>query len=714
MFKLPSHFTKNKNLALIKLSFNQTVKDILMPRNWLTPSHLLLLVFGLGYPTGLAVPLSITPIPEARAQQPLTSLVPQPQKMTVQKGLLPLKNLNVALVGTAPELSWAARDLGAEWQTRLGLTLGITLSTATTGPKITIGTVATKTLADKVRAAGLTVSGPESYALWIDKTGAYIVGADGLGAYHGAQTLRQLLTATGLPFTKISDAPALKQRIAMIYLDQYSQGVNDRLIPMLAAMKFNSVLIMSDYVQWDTAKTGGYAHPSGASKAEAKRVADLARSYGLEVIPLIETLAHVGWMFYGNKNQDLRQDVGSQSPYAYDTLNPETYSRVILPILKEAVELFNPKVIHIGHDEVRNRDRFPARENGKAIGYEKLLIDDTLKIHDYLKSLNVGTMIWHDNVFSDSVISSVPAQLPKDIQVAYWSYDPGNAYPMLSTIQKLGFPVLGASWSDLGNAEGLAKAATAIQANGMIQTRWTGYFGNPSIWDGAAEQGVAYIRAGANFWNPNTPAIPNADLIYRDLYQPTPFKAVAGATVNLKPLINRSLTDNDETGWINKGPDIDLRNLKTGVNKFGAYTFDIQGAVMLKGSRSSVKNLPNSAIIEIGRKANALAFLQTAGWPNPLIREQVGHYEVEYADGSKITQPLEYGRHIRAWTDIIPSSMILTPAWAGKTKDGLDVAIQVLEWVNPKPNLLIKSVTLFSEGKSANPTLLGLTLIGQP
>lgn len=81
-------------------------------------------------------------------------------------------------------------------------------------------------------------------------------------------------------------------------------------------------------------------------------------------------------------------------------------------------------------------------------------MDDTVKIHDYLKSLGVNTMIWHDSAFSDSVIATLPAKLPKDIQVAYWNYAPGTDYDMLGRIAGLGFPVLGASWDEAGNAEG--------------------------------------------------------------------------------------------------------------------------------------------------------------------------------------------------------------------------------------------------------------------
>ncbi|AZI43891.1 glycoside hydrolase [Deinococcus psychrotolerans] len=661
----------------------------------------------------LAAPAALTPVLDALAAQPSKVLIPAPQKAEFSAGVLPLTNLGLKLVGSAPELSWAARDLKAEWQTRLEQKL------ADSGKlNITIGTRADTELAAKAKAAGLYTEQPEGYALWVDAGGAYIVGADARGAYYGAQTLRQLLTPAGLRFARIQDFPGLKQRVAMIYLDSYSKGVNDRLIPMLAELKYNAVLIMSNYVQWDVARAGGWASAGGATKAEAARVADLARSYGLEPIPLIETLGHVAWMFQGGKNLDLVQDPQSQNPYAYDTLNPETYTRVLFPVLKEAVETFKPKQIHLGHDEVRNRDRFPARENGKAVGFEKLFVDDTIKLHDYLKSMNVGTIIWHDAAFADSVVSSLPAQLPKDLTVASWNYNPAPDYPILSTIKDAGFTALGTSWGDPLNTETYAAAALKRGANGMIQTRWTGYFGNPSIWDGQADQGVNYVRGGNSFWNPAAKPLAEVDptlaeTTYRDLYAPTPYAQHAGQLVDLSKLVTRTLADNDENGWIHKGPDIDLSGLPTGNVKIGAYRFAISGAVMLKGARGAASDLPTQATIELNQKAARLAFLHTTGWTTPVNRELIGRYEIAYADGSKIVQPLEYGRHIRAWTELTPSSMVQAPGWRGQTKDGLAVNLGVLDWVNPKPDQVIKTVTLISESKQANPTLVGLTVVGK-
>ncbi|NJK45223.1 MAG: family 20 glycosylhydrolase, partial [Pleurocapsa sp. SU_196_0] len=236
----------------------------------------------------------------------------------------------------------------------------------------------------------------------------------------------------------------IANRMAMIYLDSFSKGVNDFLVPMLARLKFSHVLVMSNYVRWDSAQN--IWHPNGATKQEAQRVAELIRTNGMRAIPLIETPGHAQWFFYNNQNRDLVQDPLSTDPYAYDTLNPRTYE-VLLPILKEAVDVFKPPFVHIGHDEVAARDRFPARPEGIALGLEKLFVDDTLKQHAYLSTLGVGTMIWHDVALSTAYREKVLPALPKDIVIVNWHYSPATDYPSLAYAQSQGFRTMGASWN---------------------------------------------------------------------------------------------------------------------------------------------------------------------------------------------------------------------------------------------------------------------------
>ena len=379
--------------------------------------------------------------------------------------------------------------------------------------------------------------------------------------------------------------------------------------------------------------------------------------------------------------------------------------------MSEAVEVFKPKFVHIGHDEVTGPNRFPAKPDAVAAGLPKLFVDDTLRLYNYLKGLNVGTMIWHDVAFADAYRDKIAPSLPRDILVAYWNYSPAADYPALGAIKNLGFGVIGASWSSAGNPEAIAKASLQYGAGGVLQTRWSGYFSNASMLDGQSEQAVAYYSAASNFWNPAQPTPNNLSSRYREAWRSPPYVPVPGKLVDLSPAVTRKLSDPDETQWIQKGSAPAPSTLPTGQVQLGAYQFNVSGAVMLKGSRPAASDLPQSVTLELGTKASALAFLHTTGWASAQRYEKIGSYTLTYSDGSRATLNLEYGRHLTAWIEPLVRTTVYDPVWRGKTKDGLDVALNVLVWNNPKPDLEIKSITLDSTGSAANLTLLGLTLL---
>lgn len=669
-------------------------------------------------PFSLAQPLPLTPIPNAYQGSAPERIIPPPQEARFDPGTLALENLSVRVEGTAPELAWAVRDLNREVQARLGRMLPVAVNAGQTPAEVVIGTLESPALAEAAQTRGLTPDKPEGYALWVEAGGAAVVGFDALGAYRGVQTLRQLLTPTGFRFAQVRDYPALPVRMAMIYLDKDSARVNDVLVPMLAKLKFNQVLVMADYVQWNSSRD--LWHPGGATRAEAQRLAGLIREHGMEPVPLIELLGHSQWLFYNAQsgkydgNKDLWADPEAQNPYAYDPLAPRVYD-VVLPILSEAVEVFKPKYVHIGHDEVAAVNRFPAKPEAVAAGLPKLFVDDTVRLYNHLKSLGVGTMIWHDVAFSDAYRDQIAPNLPKDIVVGYWNYSPSADYPPLKTIQELGFRVIGSSFFSPGNPQSMAQAALRYGSLGVLQTRWSGYFGNSTMFDGQAEQAVAYWAAGSSFWNPAQPTPNNLNLRYRDAWRPQPFTPVPGKLVDLSAAVTRKLSDPDETGWVQKGPTTDLSQLPTGLAQIGPYRFYISGAVMLKGSRPAASDLPQRVTLELppGLKAKALVFLHTTGWATAIKNERVGAYTLTYADGSKATLPLEYGRHLTAWTETQTRTLVYEPVWRGQTPDGLEVGLGALVWNNPKPDAEIRSLTLESTAGAANPTLIGLTLLDQ-
>lgn len=660
-----------------------------------------------------AAPLPLQAMPDAYLGQASATLIPAPQQVKLEAGALPLEGLSIAVSSSDERLSWAARDVNLELSNRGLKALPLTGS----GKQIRIGTLTDAVLAKEAQTRGLTPDKPEGYALWVDATGAGVVGFDALGAYRGAQTLRQLVSSTGLRFAAVKDAPALQTRVAMIYLDAYSKGVNDFLIPMLARLKFSHVLVMTNYVRWDASKP--MWHPNGATKDEAKRVAELVRTNGMKAIPLLETPGHAQWFFYGGANRDLMQDPLVTDPYAYDTLNPRTFE-IILPILKEIVDVFKPEFVHIGHDEVAapDRGRFPGRPDGQALGLEKLFADHAVKLHDYLATLGVGTMIWHDVALSTAYRDKILPALPKDIVICAWHYSPASDYPTLADAQSQGFRVIGSSWFAPGNPEAMAKAALRVNAFGAMQTRWSGYFGNQTMIEGQTEQGVAYVNAGSAFWNPSAAAVTPLEAAsrYRDAYRPAKLSAVAGRTVDLTSAVTRSLSDPDENGWIGRGPNIDLSSLPTGNTRLGGYAFNVSGAVMLKGTRAGADTLPETVTLEVGSTAASIAFLQTSGWLSPLTspRTKIGAYKVNYTDGTSATQALEYGRQITAWTDTVIKTLTLEPVWRGRTKENLEVGVSVFVWQNPNPAKTIQSIEFSSMGLQSNPVLIGMTLFDAP
>jgi len=661
----------------------------------------------------VAAPLPLQAIPDAYLGQAQTALIPAPQQVKLEVGVLPLSELSIAVSGNVEMLGWAARDVNLELVSR-GLKA---LPMTGTGKQIRIGTLTDATLSKEAQTRGLTPDKAEGYALWVDSSGAGIVGFDALGALRGVQTLRQLVSSAGLKFAAVKDAPALQTRVAMIYLDAYSKGINDFLIPMLARLKFSHLLIMTNYVRWDASKP--MWHPNGATKEEAVRVAELIRVNGMKAIPLLETPGHAQWFFYGGANRDLLQDPLITDPYAYDTLNPRTFE-IILPILKEIVDVFKPEFVHIGHDEVAapDRGRFPGRPDGQALGLEKLFADHAVKLHDYLATLGVGTMIWHDVALSTAYRDKILPALPKDIVICAWHYSPASDYPTLAYAQSQGFRVLGASWFAPGNPEAMAKAALRVNAFGAIQTRWSGYFGNQTMIEGQTEQGVAYVNAGSSFWNPSAPTVTTLEAAsrYRDAYRPAKLSTVAGKTVDLSTAVTRSLSDPDEKGWIGRGPSIDLSSFPTGNTRLGGYAFNVSGAVMLKGTRAGADTLPETVTLEVGSTAASIAFLQTSGWLSPLTnpRTKIGAYKVNYTDGTSATQALEYGRQITAWTDTVIKTLTLEPVWRGRTKENLEVGVSVFVWQNPNPTKTIQSIEFSSIGLQSNPVLIGMTLFDTP
>ena len=171
-----------------------------------------------------------------------------------------------------------------------------------------------------------------------------------------------------------------------------------------------------------------------------------------------------------------------------------------------------------------------------------------------------------------------------------------------------------------------------------------------------------------------------------------------------------------------------------GVIQVGPLSFDVRGVVQLgaspEGREARILRYPQEVRgIQVDREAAALHFLHTGlgirgnkstEWQN---REVIATYVVTYIDGASSSIP------IRAdWDHFNNISLRGGTPGSYQGRDGLlywstsrgdrggDDFLFVRSWVNPRPEVPIKSIDMVSEGKDTELLLFGLTVdpVGEP
>ena len=214
------------------------------------------------------------------------------------------------------------------------------------------------------KAAGLELpENEEGYCLLVDENKVAISAHNEAGLFYGITTLVQLIKVKNgnLYFkgAQVVDYPTLKFRgIHCLSGRDAGDQIAKTIRNLIARFKLNALVFECEYMEWDNAPE--VKHPTySMSKADAKKVVDEANKYPLELIPLIQSLGHSEWIFTNGQNLDIAED--PETPYAYNPTNPATYD-FIFKIYQEALDFFNPKTFHIGHDEVTMARTFPIQK----------------------------------------------------------------------------------------------------------------------------------------------------------------------------------------------------------------------------------------------------------------------------------------------------------------------------------------------------------------
>ena len=124
------------------------------------------------------------------------------------------------------------------------------------------------------------------------------------------------------------------------------------------------------------------------SQETVKEICAYARAHGMEPIPEVPCLSHADYLIAGRK--ELAEFPYDPYPDTACTSNPKYYE-LLFEVMDEVIEVFEPRVVHIGHDEYYG---FGVCEECRKKSRAELFAEDVTKMRDYLAERNIRTMMW--------------------------------------------------------------------------------------------------------------------------------------------------------------------------------------------------------------------------------------------------------------------------------------------------------------------------------
>jgi len=274
---------------------------------------------------------------------------------------------------------------------------------------------------------------PESYTMTVRGGRVTVSGPGEAGVFYGTRTLKQAVKGAGTaPEGVVRDAPAKPRRGLSLDIARKhytADWIEDR-IRELGDLKFNELgLHFSDDQGF---RIESDSHPEVVSrehltKAQVKRIVDLARSRHITVVPEIDSPGHLGAVIAAHPDLQLRNAGGGAVRGAID-ISKEKSARIVDELLEEYAGLFPGSQWHLGGDEYQAlvvsapEASFPglaaaARERyGPGATVEDLTTGWLNDRAATVRAKGRTPRAWNDGFFRGGSVKAA-----KDIQVAYWT-----------------------------------------------------------------------------------------------------------------------------------------------------------------------------------------------------------------------------------------------------------------------------------------------------
>nr|WP_256362860.1 glycoside hydrolase family 20 protein [Streptomyces sp. TRM70350] len=285
----------------------------------------------------------------------------------------------------------------------------------------------------RLALSGAAGANQESYTMTVRGGRVSISAAGEAGVFYGTRTLKQTVRGGGTaPEGVVRDGPAKQRRGLMLDIARKhftADWIEDR-VRELGDLKFNELgLHFSDDQGF---RIESDSHPEVVSrqhltKAEVRRIVQLAESRHITVVPEIDSPGHLGAVIAAHPDLQLRNAQGTAATGAVDISDPAA-AKIVDELLDEYAGLFPGNQWHLGGDEYRAlmasdpeasypRLAAAAREEygsgGTVADLATGWLNDraaTVRAHDRTPRA------WNDGFYTGTSV-----QPDQDIQVAYWT-----------------------------------------------------------------------------------------------------------------------------------------------------------------------------------------------------------------------------------------------------------------------------------------------------
>ena len=717
-------------------------------------------------------------------------VLPRPQWIRERPGqslVLARDTVVHATPDARPEASmfvdWMARDRG------VNLSLSDSSGRSRT---IVVGLIANGAVQDECRQRGIVIDERvrvhEGYLADVRHDSALVAGHDEAGVCYGLQMLRQLAVGQGdraaLRGAEVRDWPFKPMRGVHLFMP----GREDlpffyRLLELLADLRYNQVYVevgggmrfdrhpeinagWEDFARtargFDEGPEGlqrsqpfpkdsthtELGRGSNLEKSEVRDFIAYARALHIEVLPEVPSLSHAYYMVC--PHPEIAERPEDPYPDTYCPSNPASYE-LLFDVLDEVIEVFEPRIVHIGHDEVYTYGLCP-RCQGKS-GAE-LIGGDIERIHSYLAERGIRMAMWGDKLMDIVVGGSHEGGRERRVRGRGW-FEGGAEYVMAETYQARedapkDILIFDWYWSldsrseryfgKLGFEEIFGNFGQNFGAAQFMRWDQRGSAGNVlgaevSTWCAISEFALARNACLFNF-------LFSSEMLWWRHYSDGERKRVLDTIAARQPAVRDFLGGRASPSRVAPAEHSPISLAKAGNIRpeFGGQM--PEGVAFLAGMPFTFQgpesrilrvdpSMPEAGPVVIDGTADSLLFVHncrcqrkyrpTWAFVDPLRpspEDRLGQYTVSYADGSIEAVEIRYGEniangHVRFGENIASTCYWAEPVWEGTDEEGLPIVLYRYEWINPQPAKKIAQVNLsLDNGVGGYVQLAALTAVG--